>query len=306
MVLLLAFCSVFEQHAKGQEYPWSLQYITNMSTINPAYAGMWDRAGLLVSTRTNWVGIGGAPLFQHLSYFTPIKDQRSGFGINIQRLNTGREKRFFLTGDYAYQVRTDWTHFLRLGLRVGIVNFDNNLYDYQLYPDHVPDPEFTTDVRLYYMTTFGMGGVFFTENYYVSLSMPQVINNTFSVNKNNYSSLHSFKTFYLSGGYVFRLANDIRLRPNLLVVATIGKPIYLDAAALVYLPSNLQLGVNLKSNGMICLTAQYTFRNNIRVGFSSEYAFISDIRKWQVGTYEFLVGYDFNVYKRKNPKPQYF
>lgn len=306
MVLLLLFCSAIGKKAIGQDYPWSLQYVTNMHTINPAYVGIWDRAGLMVSTKTTWVGIGGAPISQYIGYYTPIKDQKSGVGISIQRTNIGLEKRLSITGDYSYQLRTDMYHYLRFGLRAGIVNFDNNLTKYQTYPDRIPDPEFTTDVRIYNMTTLGIGTVFFTQDYYVSLSMPQIINNTFQVNRAIFSSLQSFRTVYLSAGYVFNLRRNVRFRPNLLLAGTIGQPVYVDLAGLVYLPSNLQLGVNLRSTGTICLSAQYTFKNRIRIGYASDYAVISDIRKYQIGTYEILIGYDFNITKRKYSRPNYF
>jgi type IX secretion system PorP/SprF family membrane protein len=304
--MLLLFCSVIREQAKGQEYPWSLQYVTNMNVINPAYVGIWDKAGLMISTKTNWVGISGAPLSQYAGYFTPIRDQRSGVGISIQRQNLGLEKRLSVTGDYSYQIRMDMTHYMRFGLRAGIINFDNNLTDYQLYPDQIPDPEFTTDIRLYNMTTFGVGAVYFSDKYYISLSVPQVISNTFKVNRSSYSSLENAKSLYLNGGYVFGWRKSIRFRPNLLVIATTGKPIYLDAAALLYLPSGLQLGLNFRSIGSVCFSAQYTFKNNIRIGYAADYAIISDIRKFQLGTYEILVGYDYNIFKRKYTKPTYF
>jgi hypothetical protein len=101
------------------------------------------------------------------------------------------------------------------------------------------------------------------------------------------------------------LINNIRLRPNILVATTEGKPVYFDAAALVYLPSNLQFGANLRSTGSICFSAQYTFKNNIKIGYASDYAMTSDIRKYQVGTYEISIGFDFNV-KRKYLRPVYF
>ncbi len=306
LIVLLIFFSVSDQQVKAQEYPWSLQYVTNMHTINPAYVGIWDKAGLMLSTKTNWVGFHGAPLTQYLGYFTPIKDQRSGVGLSIKRLNVGREKRLFLTGDYSFQVRTDLTHYLRFGLRGGIVNFDNNLSDYQLYPDHIPDPEFTSDIRMYYMTTFGIGTVFFSEDYYIGFSVPQIINNSFSVVRTNYSSLYDFKTAFFSAGYVFGFNRTVFLRPNLLIAATIGKPVYADASAIVYLPNDLQFGLNLRTDGSASFSGQYSFRNNIRIGFAADYAVISDIRKYQYGTYEVLIGYDFNIYKRKYTKPNYF
>jgi type IX secretion system PorP/SprF family membrane protein len=242
-----------------------------------------------------------------VGYFTPVKNQRSGMGLNIQRMTVGLEKRISLTGDYSYQVRLDWYNFLRLGLRVGILNYDNDLAAYQLYPDRIPDPQFIPDVRYYNMTTFGVGGVFYNDHLFISFSIPQIINNTFKVNRNNfYSSQASFRTAYLSGSYVYNVNNDIFIRPNLLMVATLGKPLYFDAAALVYLPNDLLLGISARTNGSVCFSAQYTFKNNIRIGFAADYALVSDIRKYQMGTYEFVLGYDLNVAKRKSSRPYYF
>ena len=306
IIVIVFFFLLAVTQVKGQEFPWSLQYITNMYTINPAYVGIWDRAGFGLSTRTNWVGIHGAPLTQQFSYNTPIKDQKSGFGLNVQRLNIGLEKRIYLTSDYSYQIRLDMHYYMRFGLRAGVLSFSNNLTDYHLYPDRVPDPEFQNDINLYFMTIFGVGGVIYNEDYYISLSVPQMINNTFKVNQSRYSSLSEFQTMYLAGGYAFKLARSLVLRPNLLVVASAGKPVFFDAAALLYFPGNLQAGLNLRSNGAMCLSGQYTFRNNLRIGYAAEYFLLPDIHKYQMGTYEFFVGYDFNLYRRKNTRNNYF
>jgi len=308
LIFILLLCSV--RHAVGQsyEYIWSLplQYITNMQTVNPAYVGLWDKSGLLASTRINYVGISRAPVTQQFSYFTAIKDQKSGFGLNIQQLNVGREKELILTGDYSYQLRLDMYNYFRIGFRGGVINYSNNLTDYQLYPDLISDPQFLLDVHNYFMTVFGIGALFYNENLYISLSAPQIINNTFKVNREWFSSVSEVKTAYLSGGYVFKLVGDMRLRPNILLVGTVGQPIYMDAAAILYLPENLQVGANIRSNGSFCLSTQYGFANNLRLGFAADYAVFQDIRKFQVGTYEILIGYDFNLYKRKYTKPHYF
>lgn len=306
MVIILILFAVSRQQAKGQEYPWSLQYVTNMQTINPAYVGIWDKAGLMVSTKTNWLGIGGAPLSQYATYFTPIKEQRSGVALNIQRLNVGREKRLFFTGDYSYRVRLDFKNYLQMGLRAGIVNYDNDLKNYQPYPDYVPDPYAISDVSLHNMTVFGIGAVVFNEDYYVSLSAPQIISNTFNADMTNFSSSQSFTTIYLSGGYVFGQPGRVRFRPNLLVAATIGKPAYFDVAALVYLPAALHFGLNFRSTGSVCFFSQYTINDRIKIGYAVDYSVTSDIRKFQLGTHEIIVGYDFNIYKRKYAKPTYF
>lgn len=307
--MIILVCLTLEKQAEGEGqdmYPWSLQYITNMSTINPAYVGMWDKSGLLVCNQQGWVGIKGAPTFKYASYLTPVKNQRSGVGVEVLMSNIGPEKRIYLTGDYSYQVRMDFTHFLRFGLRAGVVNFSNNLNDLGLYPDGKDDPEFKKNIEMYNMTTFGLGGVYFTRDYYISLSLPNVINNTFNANTVGFSSMHNFNTIYLGGGYVLNLGQEMRFRPNLLVMASIGNLVDFDAAALFYLPSNLQLGVNYRKSGQVCLSAQYTFQNRMKIGYASKYALIQDIRKFQVGTYEILIGYEFNENKRRSKKPNYF
>jgi type IX secretion system PorP/SprF family membrane protein len=306
LFLLIFLASVYGQHAEGQEYPWSLQYINNMQTINPAYAGIWDRAGLAVSTKTNWVGINGAPVSQYLNCSTPIREQKSAIGFSIQRLNIGLEKQLFLTGDYSYRVRINKNNYLQMGFRAGIVNYDNNLKDYQPYPDYIPDPNTVIDVTMHNMSVFGIGAVYFCEDYYLSLSVPQIISNTFNANQANFMSSSSYKTIYLSGGYVFGRPGKVRFRPNLLVAATKGAPVYADVAALIYLPPVLQFGVNLRSTGLVCFFSQFNLTDRIKLGYAFDYSVTSDIRKFQLGTHEIFMGYDFNIYKRKSSRTNYF
>ena len=69
MVLILIFSAATRQQAKGQEYPWSLQYVTYMQTINPAYVGIWDKAALMLASKANWIGIVARPF--HNTSTTP-------------------------------------------------------------------------------------------------------------------------------------------------------------------------------------------------------------------------------------------
>jgi len=305
MVLFTLFLFGATQ-VKGQEYPLSLQYVNNMQTINPAYVGIWDKAGLIVSTKTNWVGINGAPVSQYLNGSIPITEQKSAIGLTINRVNIGQEKQLFITGDYSYRLRMSMHNYLQLGFRAGIVNYDNNLKDYKPYPDYIPDPNTAIDVKMHNMSVVGLGAVYFSENYYISLSIPQIISNTFNANQPNYLASESYKTFYLTGGYVFGSRGKIRFRPNLLIAVTKGAPAYADVAAILYLPPVLQFGTNIRSTGLICFFIQYNLTDRIKLGYAFDYSVTSDIRKYQLGTHEIYVGYDFNVYKRKSSRKNYF
>lgn len=306
ILLIFSLFGLAEQQVKGQEFPWTMQYLTNMHTINPAYVGMYDQAGFMLSTRKDYVSIEGSTLFQQFSYHTPIKDSESGIGFNLINRNVGIEKQIYLTFDYSYQIRLDMYYYLRFGFRAGVVNYSNNLKNYHLFPDRIPDPEFASDINMYFMTVFGVGAVIFNDDYYIGLSIPQYINNSFKVNRSGFSSLQEFKTIYLSTGYVFKLPMSVQLRPNILVIGTVGKPVYFDLGGVVYLPNNLQFGLNYRSNGATCFSGQYSFGSNLKIGFAADYALFQDIRKFQFGTYEILVGYDFNIYRKNGRRPSYF
>jgi type IX secretion system PorP/SprF family membrane protein len=309
VILIFSLFALAEKKAGGQElhelFPRTMQYMSNMHTINPAFVGMWDRAGFMLSTRKDYVTINGAKLYQQFTYNMPIRDRESGVGVNFIRRTVGFEKQLSLTFDYSYQVRLDMYYYLRFGLRMGVVNYSPNLTDYHLYPDGIPDTEFLTDISHQFMTAVGFGAVLYDDKYYVSLSVPQFVSNTFQLNRTGYSSLQEFKTAYLSTGYLFNLPMSIMLRPNILFIGSIGRSVRFDVASVVYLPNNLQFGVNIRSNGSSCFSGQYTFGDGLRIGFAADYAFFQDIRNFQFGTYEIMVGYDFNIY-RKSSRPTYF
>lgn len=304
--LLVLLFLYFAMQTPGQEFPRLLHYSVNMQSVNPAFVGMWGQTGFWVSTRTNWIGVRGAVAEKQFSCYTTVSDHKAGVGVNVQRLVMGRENRLFLTGDYSFQIRVGLEHYLRFGLRAGIVNFDNSLKNYHLYPDYISDPEYIANVRLYYMTTMGLGALYFSDRYYLGFSIPQMISNTFSVNRDVWYSTPEVSTFYLSGGAVFRPSRSVYLRPNILIVRTPGKPVSVDASLLAYLPHSLLLGCNLRSDGLVCFLTQYTFRNNVRIGYAVDYPMSADIRKFQFGSGEIVVGYTFNPDKRRYVKPTFF
>ncbi len=291
--------------SRAQEFPYALNYVDNMFTINPAYVGMWEKVSITSMSRKNWISIQGTPFFQTFSYNSPVKNENNGIGINLQSYTIGHERRFSITGDYAYNMRVSRTAYLRMGLRVGFMNYRNNLLDYILFPDRVPDSEFMTDVNLKYMATWGVGALLFDRDYYISLSVPKIINNSLSVTVNKYSSLPEIRNFYLAGGYVFHLVHNVKFKPAGLITFASGEVPYFDGSATVILPNDLSVGILLRSNGVTCLNASYKLRN-LRFGFASEYALFSDIKKYQLGTYEFYINYEFNFYKRKYVRPVYF
>lgn len=291
----------------SQQDPIFTQYMFNTQTINPAYAGMWEKIGFTSLVRKQWAGINRTPLTEVLSFHSPLKNEYVGAGLNIINDQFGREKRLSIFADYSYEISLTPKTRLRFGLKFGFLNYKNPLTEYQLYPDQQYDQAFAEDVDLKFLPNFGVGTFLYEENYYVTLSVPKLLKNNFQTNINNYSTQAEVQTIYFGGGYVFRILtlNNLIFKPTALVRATWGAPIQYDVAANFMLMERLWLGTMFRSGDAICFTSQWIFNNNLRVGFAMDVTY-NEIYPYQFGTYELTIGYDIDFYGRSYVRSKYF
>lgn len=279
----------------------------NTQAINPAYAGMWEKIGFSALVRKQWAGIDRAPLTEVFSFHSPLTNESVGLGLNVINDHFGRENRLSIFGDYAYEVAVSPRTRLRLGFKYGFLNYKNPLTEYQLYPDDIFDQAFAEDVDLKFLPNFGVGAFLYEEDYYITLSVPKLIQNNFSANINNYSTQAEVRTFYLGGGYVFRFMtlNHLIFKPSMMVRATWGAPLQFDLAANFMLLDRLWLGAMIRSGDAVCFMSNWIFNNNLRIGFAMDVTY-NEIFPYQYGTYEFTIGYDIDFYGRSYVRSKYF
>lgn len=291
----------------SQMDPILTQYMFNMQTINPAYAGMWEKIGFSSLVRKQWAGIDKTPLTEVISFHSPLKNEYVGIGLNVMNDHFGKENRLSIFADYSYEISLTPQTRLRFGLKFGFMNYKNPLTQYQLYPDEEYDEAFAEDVDLKFLPNFGVGAFLYDENYYINFSIPKLVENDFRTNINNYSTQAEIRTFYLGGGYVFRLRslNNLIFKPTALVRATWNNPLQFDIGANFMLMERLWLGGMYRSGDAVCVTSQWIFNNNLRLGFAIDVTY-TDIYPYQFGTYEFSIGYDIDFYGRSYVRAKYF
>ena len=304
VALLLLLCS---SKGFGQIDPIFTQYMFNLQSINPAYTGMWEKVGFSTLVRKQWAGIDRTPLTELVSLHSPLNDEGMGIGFNLMNDHYGRENRLSIFGDYAYEVSLTPRRRLRLGFKFGFMNYKNPLTEYQLYPDNQYDPAFAQDVDLKFLPNFGVGAFLYEEHYYISLSVPKLIENSFSANINNYSSLAEVRTIYLAGGYVFRLLTmqNMIFKPTLMVRATWNSPLQYDLGAHFLLREELWLGLMLRSANAVSFVSQWILDNNLRIGFAMDITY-NEIFPYQYGTYEVTLGFDVDFFGRSYIREKYF
>ena len=305
-LLLLIILGSFYARLFAQTDPIFTQYMNSIQTVNPAYAGMWEKVGVQVFTRQYYVGQTGAPLTKSVSFYSPIKNEHNGVGLNIVDDRIGYAKKLTVTADYAYQVKLDWQTFLRLGVKAGFINYNNLLTEYDLYPDGVDDPLFMEDVDINFMASWGIGAIIYSKDYYISLSIPQIVDNKFQANRNNYSSLAELRYAYLIGGYIFGKQRQVRFKPSVMIKGAIGAPLQADISANFLFHDKFWIGGMYRTNNTVAAVLQLAVLKNLRLGYAVDYSITQKFKKYHFGTHELRLIYEYDFYRRPYTKRRFF
>ncbi len=285
----------------AQQEPLFIQYNFNTQVINPAYAGTWDNPGFLVLGRQQWAGMDGAPRTFTLSVQTPLKFKNVAVGLNVISDKAGFEKRDQVNLDYSYRVQLNADNHLRLGVKGGITNYVVNFADYVGYPDGPPDPMFTRDIYKKLLPNFGVGAFLSSENYYVGLSIPKLLQNE---HYNYLSTSAELRHVYLMGGYVYQISDFVQFKPTALTRFVWGAPAIFDLSANFLLNNKVWLGANYRLGDSFGFVAQWIFDNKLRIGYGVEYT-TARLRSFNFGTHEVMVSYELSS-RRKWSSPRMF
>jgi type IX secretion system PorP/SprF family membrane protein len=277
----------------------------NTQTINPAYAGTWNSIGFLALSRMQWVGIKGAPSTQTFSFQMPIRNEKMGVGLNIINDRIGLEKRFSLFADYSYKISFEGKTNLRMGIKGGFSNYSHNLTDYVLYPDGISDPLFQGDIEHKFLPNAGVGILLENPTFYAGISAPKMINSQYESNGSNFSITGEIRSFFLIGGYIHDLTRDIKLKPTMLVKATIGAPVEVDFSANILLKEKFWLGAMYRTGDSFGFIAQWIIDKNLRLGYAIDFT-TSNLRNYHYSTHEVMISYELKIIKKQITSPRFF
>jgi len=294
----------------AQQEPMYTQYLFNTQIINPAYTGTWESLGFLVLGRHQWVDMPGAPRTYTFAMQTPAgKKEKVALGLSVISDVIFKEKRFGLFADYSYKLKIDekgtW---LRLGLKAGFTNYSHNFNDYNLVSTN--DNQFQGEADHKFMPNFGVG-VFLSnkQKYYIGFSIPKIIQNNFDLNINNYSTQAELRHFYMTGGLVFNLSEDVKFKPTGLLKLSLGSPVQFDLTANFLLKEKLWLGAmfrtKLKTGGSYGFISQWIFNNKLRIGYAIDFA-TGNIGNYAGLTHEVMISYQITTLKETIISPRYF
>jgi type IX secretion system PorP/SprF family membrane protein len=304
-ILIVSFL-FFIINTSAQQDPQYTQYMYNMNVVNPAYAtGTQSMLDVGILYRTQWVGMTGAPKTMTLFGHMPLnKKIEMGFSLISDDIGDGAKKENNFFADFAYVLQFNNNHKLSLGLKAGITSLQTNFNGFKF---ESTSPDFAFENRDFIKPNVGIGAYYFTDEYYVGLSAPNLLNSKHIEKRagiSDYGSenIHAFFT----GGYVFTLSDSFRLKPAFMSKFVKGAPVTLDLSANVLYNDKFEFGASYRFGDAVSALMSIKATPNIRVGYAYDHT-ISNLGQFNSGTHEIFVLFNLDLLSKGYDKsPRFF
>ena len=144
----------------------------NMNAFNPAYAGSEGRV-LSFTTRSTWQGVSGAPKMNYF-YYSGNPKKNLAFGLSIINNKVFIDERTLYSLDASYQLTVGAGKTLSLGIKAGAHTKFTDVEAIQRLTNtpNTAIPDITKETY----PVFGFGGLYKTQKFYVSFSIPNFLN----------------------------------------------------------------------------------------------------------------------------------
>ncbi|APY11243.1 hypothetical protein BWZ22_08305 [Seonamhaeicola sp. S2-3] len=306
-LLSLTFLSL---QSFAQQDPQFTQYMYNMSVINPAYAtaeeGILNLGGLY---RTQWVGIEGAPKTGTFFAHTPINDKIE-MGISFTNDDIGdvvSENNIY--ADFAYVLPVGVESKISFGLKAGLTMFDTNFDGFVLQSGGTnTDVAFNENINKVF-PNLGIGAFFFADNYYLGLSAPNMLSTKHleeesGVKATGVENVH----YFFTGGYVFNINQNVKLKPAFMGKAVKGAPMALDVTANVLINEKLEAGLGYRLGDAMSALVNFRVTPELRIGYAYDYT-TTNLGDFNSGSHEIFILFDVDLFGFKggyDRSPRFF
>ena len=293
-VLLIPFCRT----ASAQQDAMYSQYMFNMLSVNPAYAGNRDAVTLTALKRWQWSTIEGAPQTANFAADLPLRNNRVGLGLLVVNDQIGVTKTNSANVSYSYKLKFKKRRTLALGIQGGFTNLRSNLLSLNATTDN--DPVLLQNVDKW-LPNFGAGVYYSTDNFYAGFSVPHMINSTIVDGAEPFLRQH----YFLSTGYLIRPSENILIKPSLLVKYVKGAPLQADINANVWLYGCVGAGLSYRTGDAFVVMTEFLVAKQFCFGYAYDMT-VSHMKNSTSGSHELLLRYQFGLTKNKQFTPKYF
>lgn len=301
MLLFIATLGNVNQTFAQQDSQYT-NYMYNTINVNPAYAGSRGVMSLFGMHRTQWVGLDGAPVTNVASINTPINNSNFGIGISFVNDRIGPSDENAISADISYTIPTSETYKLSFGVK-GTANLLNVDYT-KLNRYDLTDPQFQNNIDNKFSPNIGAGIYFHSDKLYAGLSVPNFLK-TEHFDDNLSATAKERMHYYLIGGYVFDLSDNIKFKPAFLSKVVSGAPLQLDLTANFMFNEKFILGAAWRWDAALSGLAGFQVNENWMIGYAYD-AETTKLANYNSGSHEIFLRYEFKGKTEKVVSPRFF
>lgn len=295
--LTAALILVFTGTIYGQNVLPPHMYLMNQTMINPAYAGLNDKANLTLISRGQWIGVDGAP-FTHTVVGSSTISDHSAAGLSMVKDSYGINSDTEIKFHYSYRIEM-LSSSLSFGLQGGMTSFAE---DYSKLDVELSDPLVGSGKQLSSGSTFGFGMMYKSDQFYLGLAVPRIKEEKIVDNEIHSRSVSS--VYNISGGLFIRLLNGLLLKPSFLISHQDNEWLS-DINGQLLVGEKIWLGASLRNFNSGGINFIYTEDQIYHFGYSFQFPF-NELGSTGYGTHELMLSIDMKFGKRHNLNERYF
>ena len=335
IITLLALLVWGISTAYAQQDPMFTSYLFNALTFNPAYAGSNEHLTINALHRSQWFGIDGAPQTQTVTVHTPLRSERVGVGFSAVNDKIGVTNSMNFNVAYAYRIPIGRAK-LSVGLQASMNNWRANWGNLTYSDGQVGDPAYAGGNPNVWKPNIGAGIYYSTKRFYMGLGVPRIIEYDLTQNRIDQLPFYAkqYRHFYYSMGVAIPIKGDaLVFKPSLLLKSSaldsrfkkdsafqkVGAPTEFNVDLSLFFQQTLWVGASFRSSvekftgkgenassfDSVDFWAAYYLGNGLRLGAAYDYS-LTKIQTKAGGSFEVMVGWEFDYKTKKVVTPRYF
>jgi type IX secretion system PorP/SprF family membrane protein len=275
--------------------------------MNPAYAGSKENLSMGLLYRKQWVEIEDAPttgtFFGHSAVGKNV-----GLGLSFISDKIGPVEENNVYGDFSYTLNLGGDHKLAFGVKLGLTFHNVGLFsDINYTLPQQNDPAFSRDITNTYFN-FGSGFFYYTNKYYLGLSVPNMLKSThFDVQRSAEELQFGTETshYFLTGGYVFDINQSVKFKPFFMLKSAFSAPTSLDVSTNFLFNEKFEVGATYRLEDSFGAMVNYAINPSLRIGYAYDHI-VSDLKVTTPSSHEIILLYDLNFPKKVSSSPRFF
>ena len=292
-LLAILIAIMFSNDFFGQHSTLASNYLLNIFSINPAYAGQKRALDVTMFYRKQWLGASGTPQTASILGSLEIKPKNLSIGFQYDNDNIGFTNTSAIKLAVSYRVKIDRKRKIAFGIMPG---YRRMIYDYRkLRTTTAGDGTFDLNTPTVNSFISSAGAFYYSKKMYLGIASPEILN----LSGNNPSLELNF-----IAGYIIKVSDQVVLKPSVLVRQLKNSPVQIDINATAYFNEDLGVGIAYRNKDALVAYFDYVINKKFKVGYAYDYS-IGAIRKFNSGSHEVMLNYFFGKLSHA-PSPRFF